>query len=80
MTIGGYTGTNWGTSQPLIKYETERKPENYYIKTKLHRNTMSAMSDFYDYNMSLFENGEPEEFLQCLQNFKMSIEEPGKMQ
>ena len=61
----------------LIIWYIERKTEKYFIKIKLHRNYTSVMSDVYEYKMTLFENWEPEEFLQMIWNYETSIRSPG---
>ena len=51
----------------------ETKLENYFIKIKLRRNSEPDTLDMYEFKMTLFENGKPEEFLLFLQNFKLPL-------
>ena len=38
------------------------------------------MSDLYDFNMSFFDHGEPEEFLLFIHNFNMTFAEKGTLE
>ena len=53
--------------------KNDGKSDNYLVKLKLRRDTMSSMSDLYEFKMSLFENGYPEEFLLFVRYFNMNI-------
>ena len=57
---------------PLIKSKHENKSENYFVKIKFHRDPTSSSSDLYEFNMALFDNGEPEEFFLFLQKFNIT--------
>ena len=46
------------------------------LKIKLLRDSMSEKSDIYKSRMALFDNGDPEEFLLFVLNFKMTPEAP----
>ena len=46
------------------------------MKIKLRRYPMSEKLDFYKFKMALFYNGEPEDFLLFVWNFKMTINAP----
>ena len=50
------------------------KAERDCVKIKLRRDPTSEKSDLYEFKMALFDNGETEEFLLFLQNFKMTLE------
>ena len=39
--------------------------EKYFVGLKLRRDPTSSTSDLYDFNMSLFDNGDPEDFFVC---------------
>ena len=56
----------------LTKIKTDTKLEKYDVKIKLPINTTLEAYDIYDFKMSLFENGYPEEFF-WLQNYQMMI-------
>ena len=60
---------------PLIQETYDRKLDKYFIKLKLRRDHMSSTSDLYELKMSLFENGEPEEFLLFVRNSNMTLTE-----
>ena len=46
----------------LIKVTCNGKPGKDFVKLKLRRDPTSIMSDLYEFRVSLFDNGEPEEF------------------
>ena len=48
---------------PLIKSKSNVKSEKYFVRLKLLRDTKSGTLDLYEFKMSLFDNGDPEEFL-----------------
>ena len=50
---------------PLIKGKYDSKSDKDFVKLKLHRDPTSSTSDFHGFNISLFDNGKPEEFC-CL--------------
>ena len=50
---------------PLIKIPYACKSEKDFVKMKLRRDPTSSMSDLCEFSMSLFDNGELEEFC-CL--------------
>ena len=64
---------------PLIKETYNGKPEKYFVKVKLRRDPTSSMSYLYDFNMSLFDNGEPEEFLLFICNFNTTLSATGTL-
>ena len=47
---------------PIVKGKYDGKSENYSVKLKLRRYPTSITLDFYEFNMSLFDNGNLEEF------------------
>ena len=59
---------------PLIKAELEEEKSSNITKVNMRRNPVSAASETYDLNMATFENGQPEEFLALLKNFKTVID------
>ena len=65
---------------PLIKEKSTGKSDGDYVKLKLHRNTTSSTSDLYDFRMSLFDHGKPEEFFSFVQNFQMTISATGTLE
>ena len=50
---------------PLIKETYNGKSYEYFVKQKLCRDPTSSTSDIFDFNMSLFDYGDPEGFY-CL--------------
>ena len=50
---------------PLIIGKYDGKSEKYFVGLKLRRDPTSSTSDLYDFNMSLFDNGDPEDFFVC---------------
>ena len=47
---------------------------------ELCRNPMSSTLNHYTFRMSLFENGDPEEFLMFVRNFNMTLAEIGTLE
>ena len=64
---------------PLIKGAYNDKSDKHIIKTKLRRDPTSSMPYFYEYIMSLFDNGNPEEFFLYVHNFKMNLVASGTL-
>ena len=50
---------------PQIKLNHDGKSDKYFVELKLRRDPTSSTEDLYDFKMSLFENGNPEEFFVC---------------
>ena len=57
----------------LIKVAYYGKSEKYFVKMKLCGYPTSSTSDLYEFRMSLFDNGDPEEFLLFVRNFNMTL-------
>ena len=57
----------------LIKEKHYGKSDKDFVKLKLRRDPTLHMSDLYEFKISLFENGEPEEFLLFVCNFNMTL-------
>ena len=64
---------------PLINGKNDEKPDKYYVKIKLRKETTSPKSDLSESKMALFDNGDPEECLLFIRNFSMTIEESGTL-
>ena len=62
---------------PFIKENSTVKSDGDYVKLKLCRDYMSSTSDIYEFGMSLFDYGEPEEFLLFMKNFQMTLAATG---
>ena len=58
---------------PLIKETSTGNSDGDSVKIKFYRDLTSSTSDIYEFRMSLFDHGEPEEFLLFARNFKMII-------
>ena len=65
---------------PLIKVEYDGRSDKDLKKLKLWRDPKSSMSGLYELNMSLFDNGDPEEFLLFVRNFNMTIAASGAVE
>ena len=48
---------------PLVKENSTGESDWDYVKLNLHKDPTYSTSDLYDFRMSLFDHGEPEEFL-----------------
>ena len=57
----------------LIKLKLEEERASNIIKIKMRRNLASATSDTYKLGTATFKNGQPEQFLAILKNFKIKI-------
>ena len=64
----------------LIKETYNGKSEKYFVKLKLGRYSTSSTLDLYEFNMNLFDQGNPEEFLLFLRNFNMTLAEIGALE
>ena len=49
------------------------KSDGDYVKLNLCRDHTSSMPGFYEFMMSLFDHGKPEEFLLFVQNFQITL-------
>ena len=58
---------------PLIKSKHGDKLDKDFVKLKLPRDLTSAKLNFYEFKISLFNNGNLEEFLLFAQNFIMTL-------
>ena len=56
------------------------KSDGDYVKLKLRRYPTSSMSELYEFRMSLFDYGNPEEFLLFVQNFQMNLAASGMLE
>ena len=64
----------------LVNVKHNGKPCKYFIKLKLCRNLTLSTSDLYEFKISLFDNGEPEEFLLFLLNFNITLAVSGMLE
>ena len=62
---------------PLIKETYDGKSDKDFVKLELCRYPTSSMSDLYDFRVSLFDNGNPEEFFWLVHNFKTTLAASG---
>ena len=58
---------------PLIKSKHNDNSDKDFVKLKFLRDSTSATLDIYEFNMDLFDNGDPEEFLFFVQKFNMTL-------
>ena len=64
---------------PLSKEMCNGKSDKYFINMKLRIDTTYSTSDLYNFKMSLFDHGEPEEFLLFIRNFNMNLAATGTL-
>ena len=64
---------------PIIRENHDGKRDKEFVKLKLRRDPTLHMSDLYEFKMSLFENGEPVEFLLFVCNFNMNLAASGTL-
>ena len=62
---------------PLIKVDLQELHATNIIKVKIQRTPSQATSETYKMNMSTFNEGQQEEFLMLLRNFKIAIDGTG---
>ena len=65
---------------PLIREMYDGKSDKYFIKLKLRRYPTSSVSYLYEFSMSLFDHGEPEEFLLFVRNFNTTLTASGTLE
>ena len=65
---------------PLIKIKHDDKSDKDFVKLKLRRYPESDQSDLYELKISLFNNGDPEEFFLIVCNFNMTLDEKGTLE
>ena len=63
----------------LIEETCDGKSDGYFVKLKLCRDPASSMSYLYEFKISLFDHGEPEEFLLFIYNFNMTLAATGAL-
>ena len=66
-------------TNPLVEVEIEEARAINIIKVKVWRNPTSDNLETYNINISTFEDGQPEEFLALLNNFRTVIYGTGTM-
>ena len=80
---GWNLGTNPSHVEPpsitLINKTYNGDSEKDFVKLKLRRDPMSSTSELYEFKISLFEHGDPEEFLLFICNFNMDIAAAGTL-
>ena len=64
----------------LVKVKYNGKSYKYFIQLKSCRYLTSRTSDLYEFKISLFDNGEPEEFLLFVSNFNMTLAVSGMLE
>ena len=55
------------------------KSDKYFVNLKLHIYPMSSTLDLYDFKVSLFDHGDPEEFLLFVCNSNMTLSATGTL-
>ena len=66
-------------SIPLVKSTSTSKSDGNHVKLNLRRDTTFSTSDLYEFRMSLFDHGEPEEFFLFVQNFQITLAATGTL-
>ena len=64
---------------PLVRETSTGKSDGDYVKLKLCRYPTSSTLDIYEFRMSLFKHGKPEELLLFLQIFQMTLAATGTL-
>ena len=67
-------------SIPVDKVKCDGKSVKYFVEMKLRRDMTSSTSYPYEFNISLYYNGEPETFFLFVINFNMTIAESGTLE
>ena len=65
---------------PLIKEAHYGKSDKDSVKLKSRRDTMLSTLDLYEFKMSFFDNGDPEDFLLFICNFNMTLAASGALE
>ena len=63
----------WPLTIALIKETCIGQSDKYLVKIKFRRYPTSSTSDLYEFIMSFFYHGKPEEFLLFICNFNMTL-------
>ena len=77
-----HTGAKKNVEPPpfrLIKSKNDTKSEKDQVKIKMHRDLRLEHLNMYEFNMTLFENGEPEETLLFVHHFNMLLNAYGML-
>ena len=65
---------------PLIQETHDGKSDRYFVNLKFRRDLTSSTSELYELKMSLFDNGDPEEFLFFMRNFNTTLTTLGMLE
>ena len=63
----------------LVKETCNGKSDEYFVKLQLCRYPKSSTSDLYEFKMSLFDHGKPEDFLLFIRNFNTNLAATGML-
>ena len=64
----------------MIKETSTGKSDGGYVELKLCRDPASSTFDLYEFIMSLFDHGDPEQFLLFIWNFQMTSAATGMIE
>ena len=64
---------------PPIKIKHGSNSDKYFINLKFHGYPTSDSSEFYEFKMALFDNGNPKEFLLFVINFNIALAASGML-
>ena len=59
----------------LIRSKNDAKSDKDGVKIKFCRDPTSEKLDLYEFEMALFDNDDPKEFLLFVRNFQMTLKE-----
>ena len=79
MKIGDDPSISVTSTNSLNKGKEDGKSDKYIVKLKLYRDFTSSTPDLYEFRMSLYYNGEPEDFLLLMRNFNMTLVASGTL-
>ena len=73
MESGDSISARAASTNYLIKIKHDYKADKDIVQMKLCRDPKSEVLDLYEFKMTLFNNGDLEEFLLFVRNFEMTI-------
>ena len=65
---------------PLVKETSTDNSHGDYVRLNLRRDPMSSTLDLNEFRISLFDHGEPEDFLLFFRNFQINLAATGTLE
>ena len=65
---------------PIIKEMFNDNSDEYFVEIKFCRYTTFSTLELFDFILSLFDHGNPEEFILFVRNFNMILSETGMLE